>query len=69
MIKNTPEDDIESVPKTKKSTELKSKEIQDIHKDINSTEFDEENDIMDHDDENIEDLKSTILNSNTNEEI
>ena len=66
MIKNTPEDDIESFRKT--STELKSKEIQDIHKDIN-TNLDEDNDIMDHDDENIEDLKSVIFNSNANEEI
>ena len=67
MIKNTPEDDIESYRKS--STELKSKEIQDIHKDINTNNFDEENDIMENDDENIEDLKSCILNSNTNEEI
>ena len=69
IIKNAPEDDIENF--RKKSSELKSKEIQEIHKDINTTDFDEDNDIMDHDDnENIEDLKSVILNStNANEEI
>ena len=67
MIKNTADsDDVESF--TKKSTELQNKEIQEIHKDINTTGLDEENDTFD-DDENIEDLKSVILNANANEEI
>ena len=70
MIKNTADsDDVESfTKKSKKSTKLQNKEIQEIHKDINTTGLDEENDTFDHD-ENIEDLKSVILNANANEEI
>ena len=74
MIKNTPDEDVENnnFNVAKKSKELKTKEIQEIQKDIISTDFfdDGHDDILDHGSENIEDLKSVILNStNVNEEI
>jgi hypothetical protein len=63
IIKNTPDmDDIESNTH-KKSTELQKKEILEIHKEVNNINFDEdEHDSADNDD-NIEDLKSAILNT------
>lgn len=63
IIKNTPDmDDIESNT-NKKSTELQKKEIQEIHKEVNNINFDEdEHDTADNE-ENIEDLKSAILNT------
>jgi len=63
IIKNTPDiDDIERNTH-KKSTELQKKEILEIHKEVNNINFDEdEHDSADNDD-NIEDLKSAILNT------
>ena len=61
MIKNTPDtEDIEN-NNNKKNKELQNKEIQEIHKDININ-FDDEHEVCDND-ENIEDLKSAILNT------
>lgn len=63
IIKNTPDmDDIESNTK-KKSTELQNKEIQEIHKEVNNINFDEDDHDAADNDENIEDLKSAILNT------
>jgi len=62
MIKNTPDmDDIEGNVNNK-GTELQKKEIQEIHKEVNNINFDDEHDTCDNDD-NIEDLKSAILNN------
>ena len=63
IIKNTHDmDDIESNTK-QKSTELQKSEIQEIHKEVNNINFDEdEHDTADNED-NIEDLKSAILNT------
>jgi len=63
IIKNTHDmDDIESNTK-QKSTELQKREIQEIHKEVNNINFDEdEHDTADNED-NIEDLKSAILNT------
>lgn len=62
IIKNTSDmDDIES--NTNKKRELQKKEILEIHKEVNNINFDEdEHDSADNDD-NIEDLKSAILNT------
>lgn len=65
MIKNTPDADDIEINAGKQTAELQKKEIQDIHKEININ-FDEENDICDGH-ENIEDLKSAILNTKDEE--
>lgn len=66
MIKNSPDpDDIEQSV-TKQATELQNKELQEIHKEIN-IKFEEETDNTCTDHENIEDLKSAILNTKDEE--
>lgn len=62
IIKNTSDmDDLEKNV-NKHSNELQKKEIQEIHKEVNNINFDDEHDTCDNDD-NIEDLKSAILNN------
>lgn len=64
IIKSTPDmDDIES-NSNKKSTELQNKEIQEIHKEVNNINFYEDEHETNDNDENIEDIKSAILNNN-----
>ncbi len=63
IIKNTHDmDDIEGNV-NKKGTELQKKEIQEIHKEVQNINFGDDHEMEDNND-NIEDLKSAILNTN-----
>jgi len=62
IIKNTSDmDDIES--NTNKKRELQKKEILEIHKEVNNINFDEDDHDTADNEDNIEDLKSAILNT------